>query len=200
VPDLLERGVTASAIRYTFLTAHYRSKLNFTFEALGAAAEAVRRIVGTHDRLRAHPRVLHPAGDDRPTLEEASSSALGAFTAAMDDDLNTSVALSAVMELVRRVNSRLDGLAERPISEAEAAAGLDAFRRLDSVLGILSLAARERAVDDDLSAIVEGLIRDRQEARASRDFARADSIRDELTGMGITLEDTPTGPRWSRNT
>jgi cysteinyl-tRNA synthetase len=101
VPDLLERGVTASAIRYTFLTAHYRSKLNFTFEALGAGAEAVRRMVGTHDRLRAHPRVRHPEGDDRPTLEEASSPALGAFTAAMDDDLNTSVALSAVMELVR---------------------------------------------------------------------------------------------------
>jgi cysteinyl-tRNA synthetase len=199
VPDLLERGVTASAIRYTFLTAHYRSKLNFTFEALGAGAEAVRRMVGTHERLRAHPRVRHPEGSDRPTLEEASAAALGAFTAAMDDDLNTSVALAAVMELVRRVNARLDGLAERPISEAEAEAGLHAFQRLDSVLGILALAEQERAVDKDLSATVERLIRDRQEARASRDFARADSIREELTGMGITLEDTPTGPRWSRS-
>jgi cysteinyl-tRNA synthetase len=200
VGDLLERGVTASAIRHTFLTAHYRSKLNFTFEALGQGAEAVRRLVATRNRLRDHPRVLHPAGDDRPSLQEAAASALAGFTAAMDDDLNTSVALASLWEMVRRVNARLDELADRPISEAEADVGLEAFARIDSVFGLISLADRESAVDHDLSERVESLLRERQEARASRDFARADSIREELTAMGITVEDTPTGPRWSRST
>jgi cysteinyl-tRNA synthetase len=199
VPDLLERGVTAAAIRYTFLTAHYRSKLNFTFEALGAGAEAVRRLATTHQRLADHPRVLHPAGDDRPALHEAAAAALSGFTRAMDDDLNTSVAVASVWELVRRVNARLDDLGERPISDAEADAGLDAFTRIDAVLGLLSLAARESAVDDDLATRVEELLHERQSARAARDFARADAIRQELTAMGIVVEDTPTGPRWSRS-
>jgi len=199
VPDLLERGVRASAIRYTFLTAHYRSKLNFTFEALGAAAEAVRRLTTTRDRLRDHPVVVHPAGDDRPVLHEAAARALADFTTAMDDDLNTSVALAGVHELSRRVNARLDALADRSISEAEAQAALDAFARMDSVLGLLSLTDRERDGADELSERVADLISDRQQARASRDFARADAIRQELADMGITVEDTPTGPRWSRS-
>jgi cysteinyl-tRNA synthetase len=198
VPDLLERGVRASAIRYTFLTAHYRSKLNFTFEALAAGAEAVKRLVAARDRLRDHPAVDHPGGHDRPVLQEAAAAALAAFTAAMDDDLNTSVALAALWELVRRVNARLDELAERPISRAEAEVALQALHRIDSVLGILALAERENTVDDELAGWVEGLLQERQQARAARDFARADAIRDELAARGITVEDTPHGPRWQQ--
>jgi cysteinyl-tRNA synthetase len=101
----------------------------------------------------------------------------------MDDDLNTSVALAAVWELVRRVNARLDDLGERPISEAEADAGLDAFTRIDAVLGSsrwpLARARRRRPRHPR-----GGAARERQSARAARDFARADAIRQELTGDG----------------
>lgn len=198
--DLLERGVRASAIRYTFLTAHYRSKLNFTWQALEASAEAVRRIHTTYRRLAAHPKSLHVRPEDTPRLHESASRALSAFTRAMDDDLNTSVGLSALHDLATETNARLDELSTLPITEAEAGAARDAFDRIDRVLGIISMAEREATeeVDDDLSAWVEEKLAERADARAARDFARADEIRVELTERGVLVEDTPGGARWSR--
>ncbi|HET7275353.1 MAG TPA: cysteine--tRNA ligase [Longimicrobiaceae bacterium] len=195
--DLLDRGVKASSIRYVFLTAHYRSKLNFTFDALAAGREAVRRVRNTRDRLRRHPADLHARADDTPRLERHAADALGAFAAAMDDDLNTSVALSAVHRLVPEVNARLDELGDRTITEAERDAALAAFERMDSVLGFLALADQESEGDDDLVAWVDERIEARQSARKDRDFARADAIRDELAARGVIVEDTPHGPRWS---
>jgi cysteinyl-tRNA synthetase len=196
--DLVERGVKPSSIRYLFLTAHYRSKLNFTFDALAAAAEAVRRVRDARDRLRAHPGARDPDPADTPTLHPAADEALAAFTAAMDQDLNTSVALAALHELVGRVNARLHELGTRPLSEAEREAALRALDRIDSVFGFVALAERESAVTDDLAAWVEERIAARQAARASRDFAEADRIRDEIGARGMVVEDTPQGPRWKR--
>jgi cysteinyl-tRNA synthetase len=197
--ELLERGIRASSIRHTFLTAHYRSKLNFSWEALDASAEAVRRLVATHRRLREHPTVLHARADDDPRLHEVAARALASFTRAMDDDLNTSVALSALFDLVTGVNARLDDLLTTPITEAEAGAALDAFERIDGVLGLISVAERERddSVDEKLAAWVEDQLAARTAARRERDFARADRIRDELAARGVLVEDTPSGPRWS---
>lgn len=195
--DLVERGVTPSAVRYVFLTAHYRTKLNFTFEALEAGEAAVRRIRTTRDRLREHPSTLHPDPEDVPALHDAAHRALGAFARAMDDDLNTSVALSALAELVTGINTRLDALGRRPITEAEQTAALRALRRIDAVLGILDLADRDDTVDPELAAWVEERIALRQHARRDRDFARADAMRDELAARGVVVEDTPRGPRWT---
>jgi cysteinyl-tRNA synthetase len=163
--DLVERGVRPSSIRYLFLSAHYRSKLNFTFAALDAAAEA-------------------------------ADEALAAFGAAMDQDLNTSVALAALHELVGRVNARLHERGTGGLSEAERDAALGAFERIDAVFGFLSLAEREGAVDASLAAWVEERIAARQAARAARDFAESDRIRDEIAARGVLVEDTPQGPRW----
>lgn len=197
--DLIERGVRASSIRHTFLTAHYRSKLNFTWKALEASAEAVRRLYTTFERLEKHPRTLHARPDDRPRLHETAARVLDAFARAMNDDLNTSVALSALYDLVTDVNSRLDQLCTLAITEAEALAATEAFRRMDSVLGLLQLAEREEdsQVDEKLSAWVDSMLEQRADARAARDFSRADEIRDELAARGVVVEDTPSGPRWS---
>ena len=194
--DLVERGVGPASIRYLFLTAHYRSKLNFTFEGLAAAAEAVRRVREARDRLRDHPAVRDPDPSDTPGLHPAADEALAAFTAAMDQDLNSSVALAALHELVSRVNARLHELEGRPISQAEQAAALRAFERIDGVFGFVSLSERENVVDDDLAAWVEERIEARQAARRARDFGQADAIRDEIAARGVTVEDTPQGPRW----
>ena len=196
VQDLLERGAKASAIRYTFLTAHYRSKLNFTWEALASSAESVARLLAVQQRLSQHPRVVHPRDGDAPRLQDAAAQALAAFTEAMDDDLNSSVALAAVWGLVREINTRLDELGTRPITDAEAHAGLGALTQMDSVLGVVRLAERESAVDPQLAAWVEERLAARQEARRTRDFSLSDAIRAELTARGIVVEDTPSGPRW----
>ncbi|MEX2572218.1 MAG: cysteine--tRNA ligase, partial [Gemmatimonadota bacterium] len=197
--DLLDRGARASSIRHAFLTAHYRSKLNFTWEALEASAEAVRRLYATYDRLKEHPTTAHARADDTPTLQDASARTLAAFTRAMDDDLNTSVALAALFDLVTATNARLDDLGSISITRAEAASALDAFDRIDRVLGLLALADREREepVDEKLAAWVQKQLAERAEARSARDFARADQIRDELASRGVLVEDTASGPRWS---
>ncbi|MQA91158.1 MAG: cysteine--tRNA ligase [Gemmatimonas sp.] len=198
--DLLERGVKASSIRHTFLTAHYRSKLNFTWQALDASAEAVRRLRACYVRLREHPTSRHARADDTPRLHEVAARSLAAFTRAMDDDLNTSVALSALFELVTETNARLDDLCTIGITEAEAEAARSAFDRIDGVFGLLALAEREQddPVDQQrLAAWVEQRLVERADARSARDFTRADRIRDELATRGVVVEDTPTGPRWS---
>jgi cysteinyl-tRNA synthetase len=195
--DLVDRGVKPSSVRYLFLTAHYRSKLNFTFEGLAAAANAVRGIHGARTRLREHPAMRDPDPSDTPVLHPAAERALAEFTAAMDDDLNTSAALAVLHGLVDAVNARLHELGTCPISDAEKHAALDALERIDSVFGFLALADRESSVDPELAAWVEERLAARQEARRARDFARADAIRAELTERGVVVEDTPQGPRWT---
>ena len=195
--DLVERGVKPSSVRHLFLTAHYRSKLNFTLAALESSAEAVRRIRGTRNRLREKAAVRDPDPADEPVLHVLVDEVLAAFRDAMDADLNTSVAMAELHRLVHGVNQRLEGLGDAPISEAEKHAALDAFNRLDQVFGFLALADREGEVDAGLAAWVEERLAARQAARKARDFAQADAIRDEIAGRGIAVEDTPQGPRWS---
>jgi cysteinyl-tRNA synthetase len=194
--ELGERGVRPSSVRYLFLTAHYRTRLNFGFEGLAAAAEAVRRIGDARVRLRDHPAVRDPDPLDTPTLHESVDEALGTFAAAMDQDLNTSVGLAALHALAGRVNARLHELGPNPISTAERDAVLGAFQRIDSVFGFLELAEREEVVDAELAAWVEKRVAARQVARGGRDFAEADRLRDELASRGVVVEDTPLGPRW----
>jgi cysteinyl-tRNA synthetase len=195
--DLVERGILPTSIRYVFLTAHYRSKLNFTLEALEGAREAVRRVVATHARLRDHPAVETPGPDDLPLLHRAAADALADFARAMDDDLNTSVALAVLQRFVGAVNTRLDTLGAGPISHAEQHDALGAFARIDGVFNLIALAATEGAVDPELAAWAEARVAERQAARRARDFARADEIRAELAARGVSVEDTAHGPRWS---
>ena len=195
--DLVERGVKPSSVRYLYLTAHYRSKLNFTFDGLASAAEAVRRIRGTRNRLREHPAVRDPDPSDTPTLHGVADEVLSAFAEAMDEDLNTSVGLAALHRLVGGINTRLEELGTRPITHAEQAAALSALERIDAVFGFVSLADSESQVDEGLAAWVEERIAARQAARKSRDFATADAIRDEIAARGVVVEDTPMGARWS---
>ncbi len=123
-------------------------------------------------------------------LHAATEQALTEFEAGMDDDLNTSVALAAVHELTREVNT---ALAKRTLREDNKRELMAAIERLDSVLNVFGEPAREM-LDEEIQKLID----ERQEARHRRDFERGDEIRDELAERGIVLEDTKDGVRWKR--
>ena len=183
IPSVLER-VRGIELRYYIVAAHYRSHVEFSFEALDEAAQGFRRI--------------------ESFLERAGGTAIAsdlpeAFSAAMDDDLGTPAAIAVLYDTVREGNS---ALAAGSATAAQLAASVRAM------LGVLGLDPADpawpnagRGEDARLTAAVDtlvaGLLEQRTEARAAKDFAAADAIRDRIKAAGIEVEDTPDGPKWN---
>jgi cysteinyl-tRNA synthetase len=185
VGDLLEAGVSPRALRYALIAVHYRQALSYSDESLAAAGAALDRL----DALIAALGAYSGGGSDDPELGDALAQARGAFEAAMDDDLNVSAALAAIFDLVRDLNRRIDA---RSLSDRDAAAAIELLRDLDRVLGILPPA------DDQLEPDLAGLLQQRADARAAREWTASDRLRDELLARGIAVEDTRDGQRWRR--
>jgi cysteinyl-tRNA synthetase len=172
-------------LRYYLAAPHYRSTVEFTDAALEEAAAGYRRI---ESFVRHAVERVGPAAP--PTLPAA-------FAAAMDDDLGTPAAVAAVHERVREGNSALaDGAGDR------VAAALADVRGMLGVLGLDPLDPQwaTSSGDDRLVDVTDGLVRlaleQRAAARARKDYAAADAIRDSLGTLGVQVEDTPQGPRW----
>ena len=196
IEDLLEQGHAPAAIRHLLASAQYRKELNFTFDGLEGSARAVERLVAFHRRL--HEETRAEPGADEAGLAPLADRALRAFDAALDEDLNSSEALAALFVFLKDGNAALDrsGGVARP-DELEAARA--ALASMDEVFGLVELALRGDAVDDDLAAWVEEMIQERAAARNARDWGRADEIREALTARGVVLEDTSQGTRWKRS-
>ena len=184
--DLIEKGFTPAGIRYFLLSVPFRKQLNFTFDALRGADKTVSSL--RDFRARLNETRAEPGNNEK--ISAAASSAIAEFEAGMDDDLNTSVALAAVHDLTREVNT---ALARGNVREEDKRAVLAVIDRLDSVLNVFGN-SEPWMLDDEIQKLID----QRQEARHRRDFHRADEIRDELTQRGITLEDTKDGVRWKR--
>lgn len=191
VRELLDEGYDPAAIRHLLISSHYRGDLNFTRDGLGSSRAAVQRLLDFEARLE---EIATDDGADATRLPELAEAALERFRTAMDADLNAADALAAVFTLVSGVHAELR---ERDaIRPDERDAVLGALRSMDEVLGLLDVAHASRSVDDDLASWVEERIEARAAARARKDFAEADAIRDELTERGIVLEDGAGGTRW----
>lgn len=186
--ELLEKGFDPLVIRYLLMSVPYRQKLNFTFDGLHAGEQALERISNTLRRLEHTPQA---EGDGELSLAEVAAFQRR-FREGLADDLNTAKALGAMHTLLRQVNTALDG---GGISAEVRQALAEAFVDADSVLGIFP--GGESAIADD-DGEIQSLVDQRTEARANRDFARSDAIRDELTERGIVIEDTPHGAVWRR--
>jgi cysteinyl-tRNA synthetase len=185
VGDLLAAGVSSRALRLALISVHYRAGLNHSDASLAASAAALERLDAAVAALGSYVE----DGADDATLPGAHHHARDAFGAALDDDLNVSAALAVVFDLVRDLNRRIE---RRAISTADAARALTVLRDLDRVLAILPDA--EADVDPAVAALLDA----RSNARAARDFAASDRLRDELAALGVSVEDTRDGQRWRR--
>ncbi len=218
--ELLNDGYSPAALRFMFSSVHYRKQLNFTFDALSQAQASVDRLAELVLRLeqeipslqegKASGAVAADASPDSGEVamapfSEVLSTIAARFRGALLDDLNTSGSLGHLFTLVREAHTALD---QGRMSREEAVEALDWIREVDGIWAVLpqveeqierrievddkELLAMGPPISEDLLEMIEARIR----ARAARDFAEADTIRDRLQRQGIELEDTPQGVRW----
>jgi cysteinyl-tRNA synthetase len=181
----VQRGIRPVELRYYMLAPHYRARIEFSWGALEEAASGYQRIEGFIQRA------TELAGAAEPTVVCAD------FAAAMDDDLNTSAAVAAIHDVVREGNT---ALASGDLAVAKGALG-----SVRAMLGLLGLdpadpafaRAGDRGLRETVDALVALALQQRTAARERKDWAAADAVRDQLKQAGVTVEDTPHGPRWT---
>ena len=180
-------------IRLFMLSAHYRSPLNYSADILHQAQNSLDRLYSAEDHLKY--LAANGAEGDKNAAEAALADTFDSyrqrFDEAMDDDFNTANAISVLFELVRAIN--IATVDENQPTKAGAQACLDMVHEFTDVLGLL-YSRKEESLDEK----VEQMIADRQAARAAKNWAEADRIRDELKAMGIELKDTKQGVQWKK--
>lgn len=207
IRDILEK-FHPEVLRYFLLTMHYRSPLDFSFEAMEEAEKGVRRIYAALAQAKAE---LGKSKWSKVELPQEMTDEYNGYRAqwalSMEDDMNTAAALGHMFGAVR-LAGRIGE--DKQLKKSEGARGLwtlllEDVGRWSRVLGVFEREPAEflaelrasRATRKDIDpARVEELLEARQAARKDKDFAKADSIRDELTAMGVEAKDTPTGPDW----
>ena len=172
-------------IRYIMISSHYRSPLNYSGEIIEQAKNSLDRLYRCREGLEFAISHAENGGETPAFLEEYKQK----FIEAMDDDLNTADALGEVFQMVRDINK----LVAENAGKATLEACLKAFNELCDVLGLLYIKK-----DDSLDSEIEDLIAERTAAKKAKDFQKADAIRQQLSDMGIILEDTREGTKWSR--
>lgn len=185
VRDVAER-YGYEPIRYMMVSCHYRSPINYSAEVIEQAKNSLERLYTCRDNIDFTLKNAAEGGEVPAFTEQRKQE----FTDAMEDDLNTADALAAVFMLVRDINTA--------ISAGAGKKALKAFAEVfDELTGVLGLVYNRRT--ETLDSEIEALIEKRTEARKNKDFKTADEIRDKLKEMGIILEDTPQGVKWTRS-
>ncbi len=180
--DLLSKGYEGSQIRYMLLQTHYKTQLNFTLPGLEGAKHALCRMNNFIERLQS-------VSEEKATTEcnQYMEQAKSRFIHALADDLNISVALSAVFDMIRDINSLCD---ENRIGFDEARQVLKLMQSFNQVLGVMSF---EKTHDIPQEAL--DLLKQRDDARKNKDWALADDLRDKIHALGFEIEDTQGGSK-----
>jgi cysteinyl-tRNA synthetase len=212
--DLLLKGYKASAIRLALVSVPYRHQLNFTFEGLTEATNAIERLRTFAHRLR--QANLAPGAN--PALQAAAEKAQADYLAALANDLNTAEARAPIFDLIRAANTAID---QGQLLAGDRNAILRVLASFDAVFDVIDdndaeptrralewaggpagrmadvapeLIARQSLTDE----VIDALVAERTQAKRQRNFARADQIRNELAEKGVTIEDSKDGVRWKR--
>jgi cysteinyl-tRNA synthetase len=202
IKDALDRH-DPMTIRFFVLSSHYRSPTDFGEEALEAAGRGFERLSNTTSLVSQRLRQAEP-GDLHPDWATQVGMYRTRFEGAMNDDFNTPRAIAVLFDFGREINTLLNS--GEPVSQGTLAEIDKLFRELGGdVLGLVfgEQVLQSRAASEEDSALLDGLIQMlidiRQEARQARNWAQADAVRDQLAGLGITLEDGPEGTRWRQS-
>jgi len=185
IDDLEEKGFHPLSFRYLCIQSHYRSQMNFTWNALDAANKSLQRV---WDFMN----TLEQINSNSPKFAEIQSlidRAQIEFKSALDDDLNTSEALASIFNLMTGVNKCI---LKRQLGKEDALLVIEQMRQFDSVFAFLKESGGE--IEQKIIKMIE----EREDARTQKDFDKADKIRDDLLKQGIVLEDTPDGVRWKK--
>ncbi len=183
--DLLAKGWTGREIRYVLINGHYRQMLNFTFDALQAARTALARVDAFTDRIAQTAAGAAPAAEAPAWAKDA----LAEFDKAMADDLNVPNALAALFILVREGNTAIDA---GSLSAADAAAVIEILKKMDSILSVIYFGKK---TEEEVPAEIIALLDERAAARASKQWAESDRIRDAIKALGWEVKDTPQGQK-----
>lgn len=180
-------------VRFFLLSTHYRNPVNFSDTILDQAKAGLERLTNARDNAEF---IMSKLEDTKMSSEETGlvdelNSYKTKFIEAMDDDLNTSDAISAIFELAKFMNTNIKDTSSKEF----IGLNIDLFNELTGVLNIANKSVEE---NDDLARTVEEMIAKRAEAKKNKDFALADKIREELLEMGIVIEDTRQGVKWKR--
>ena len=179
--DLLKLGYSGDEVRYLLLTTHYRTQLNFTLKGLQAARQSLRRIQDVIERIQdRNDKTDHSI---LPLVQNVEYQ----FKEALSDDLNIAKAMATLFDFIREINTLCD---QKQMSETSANEALSLFKNLDKVLGFIPFEKTK-----DVPEEVMRYMQEREEARKSKDWVKADHFRDLIEEKGFLVEDTPQGPK-----
>jgi len=180
--DMLDK-YTGPVIRYLYLQTHYRSPINFTDALLEQSKQSLQRI---HDFVNSIKRI-NKAGESHKEVESAIKNALEQFEEAMDDDFETPNALASLFEFIKYINTQ-----KIDLNNSDKDHILEYLQNIDKVFAVIM--PDEESLSEELLA----LIKEREQARAEKDWAKSDELRDKLKEEGILVEDTPEGTIWKK--
>ena len=190
--DLINKGYSPRAIRYLLISSHYKKQLNFTFEGLNQAANALSRIDNLIIRLQ---EIQEGEADQeiKSSIKSSTDDFTSRFVENMDNDLNIAGGIGIFFEFVHEINSLID---DHKIDKNDTLLILEALKKIDSILGFIFFPKSE--TDEINIEKIEKLIEERLEAKRNKDYNKADEIREMLLNDGIILEDKKDGTRWKR--
>lgn len=175
-------------IRYFLISSHYRSPINYSLDIIEQCKSALERLYTCRDSLDFAIKNASKDIDDDKEILNLINSRKEQFIKALDDDLNTADGIAAIFDLVSDINTKI---INKEVSENVCKAAASMFDELCGVLGIV-YNRKSNDIDDEIQSLIDK----RQQARANKDWATADAIRDELKEKGIILKDTPQGVTW----